>query len=208
MSRIFDKLFLVAAFVAISVASAQAETINFEGLGPGSQFILSTEGGFDFGTNNIFDTGWFYSDQAGSVYQPHSGSTFLATDASLYAGQSYEAAQAIKRSTPFVFDGAYFSGLSNIGYELYLDSNLVFSSKAGTSLSPSPIFVASGYNGAIDSVVIMGKQGYFALDDFTYHDVVTPVPEPTSWLLLILGFTAIGATLRRRAHVGLSFADV
>lgn len=203
MCKIY-KIFLLGALFLSWSMPAQAKVISFEDLGPGAQFVLSSEDAFDFGTNNIFDTAWFYSDQANGVYQSHSGSTFLATDASLYTGQSYEAAQAITRSTPFIFDGAYFSGLSDVGYELYLDTKLVFASKTATKVSPSATFIASGYKGAADSVVIMGKQGYFALDDFTYHNVVTSVPEPTSWLLLIVGFGAMGATLRRQPRSGLS----
>ena len=206
MCKFLYRVFLLCSLFLSWSLPVQAETISFEDLGPGAQFILSSENGFDFGTNNIFDSAWFYSDQANGVYQSHSGSTFLATDASLYTGQSYEAAQAITRSTPFIFDGAYFSGLTDIGYELYLGSKLVFTSRTSTKLSPSATFIASGYRGAADSVVIMGKQGFFALDDFTYSNVVTPVPEPASWLLLIMGFGAIGATLRRRSQPGFSSA--
>lgn len=202
MCKTLYNILLFSAMFFVWSMPAQAEIISFENLGPGAQFILSTENGFDFGTNNIFDTAWFYSDQANGAYQPHSGSTFLATDASSYSGQSYEAAQAITRSTPFIFDGAYFSGATDIGYELYLGSKLVFTSRTASKVSSSATFIASGYSGAADSVVIMGKQGFFALDDFTYHDVVTPLPEPTSWLLLIMGFGAIGAMLRRRPQLG------
>lgn len=198
MPKIFRKAVLAILMASLWTAPALADVLDFEDLGPGSQYILSSVGAFQFGTNNLYDTAWFYSDNAGGNYQPHSGSTFLATDASLYTGSAYEPAQAISSDSPFIFNGAYFSGTSSIGYELYLNSHLVFSTYSSSPLSGSPMFIASGYKGATDSVVILGQQGRYALDDFTYQSAITAVPEPTSWLLVMVGFGVMGGAVRRR----------
>ena len=39
----------------------------------------------------------------------------------------------------------------------------------------------------------------FALDDISFD--TTPVPEPTTWALMIMGFGTAGAMLRRRRTV-------
>jgi hypothetical protein len=199
MIRYIRNIGLAAILTCASITPAFASVLTFDDLGPGSQYLLSNYDSFQFGTNNSQDTAWFYSDNAGGNYQPQSGSTFLATDASLYSGAAYEATQSISRATDFVFDGAYFSGVSAIGYQLFLNGALVFSSNPSAGLTDTPAFVASGYSGAVDSVVILGQQGYYALDNFTYHDVVTAVPEPSSWALMILGFGIVGGAMRRRS---------
>lgn len=197
MIRSIRSLAIAAAMLCSSVTPAFASVLTFDDLGSGSQYILSDYDGFQIGTNNYQDTAWFYTDGGNDFYGAKSGTTFLSTDSSLYSGAAYEATQAISNASAFVFDGAYFSGASAIGYQLYLGGALVYTSAAATNLTATPSFVASGYTGAVDSVVVLGQQGYYALDDFTYH-AVTSVPEPASWAMMILGFAMVGGTLRRR----------
>jgi hypothetical protein len=45
----------------------------------------------------------------------------------------------------------------------------------------------------------------FALDDIGLSTAPAGVPEPTSWALMLAGFTGLGAMLRRR-RAGLALA--
>lgn len=49
-----------------------------------------------------------------------------------------------------------------------------------------------------------GGDQYYAISEFQAFG--TAVPEPASWALTILGFGAIGATMRRRKRVAVRFA--
>jgi hypothetical protein len=61
------------------------------------------------------------------------------------------------------------------------------------------LFLASGYEGLVDEVRLYGNSGNWVMDDLTYTTGVTAgVPEPASWAMMILGFGAAGALLRRR----------
>lgn len=68
-------------------------------------------------------------------------------------------------------------------------SKIVFSNLVGTSTKNNNPTLINGYN--FDSI----RQVSF--------NAVSPVPEPATWALFILGFGAIGATLRRRRQVAL-----
>jgi len=57
------------------------------------------------------------------------------------------------------------------------------------------------------SVVFVGLPGHFVFDDLTFgagNDPLDPpadTPEPATWAMLVLGFGAVGAVLRRRRAV-------
>ncbi|MEG3174746.1 PEPxxWA-CTERM sorting domain-containing protein [Sphingomonas sp. RB3P16] len=57
-----------------------------------------------------------------------------------------------------------------------------------------------GYRGqGVSSVLFSsGAVGNFTLDDVSFGPAVSAAPEPASWAMMILGFGAIGAALRRR----------
>jgi len=42
--------------------------------------------------------------------------------------------------------------------------------------------------------VIVGRQGYYAMDNFTY----APIPEPGTYGLMALGLLGVAAAARRR----------
>lgn len=197
MKTIFRTTLALAAAACLS-STAQADILTFEDLPSGGPaYFVSDYHGFRFGTNNPQTTAWFYTDENNPFYTPQSPTHFLATDFTLYTGAAFEAAQSITSATDFVFNGAYFSGEGQIRYQLYNNGNLVWTSADSQALLNSPpIFVASGYSGLVDEVVILGKQGYYALDNFTYSEG-TQVPEPSALSLVVLAGLA-GLVRRRR----------
>lgn len=198
--------FIAAGALALSTVGAQAAVLTFENALPtptGPNFFLADYFGFKFGTNDLATTAWFYTDQITPFYTPQSPSHYIATDFQLYTGGAFEAAQSITSAVDFVFDGAWFSGEGQIRYQLYNNGALVHTSGNSVALNDTqPIFFASGYSGLVDELVVLGKQGFYAMDDFTYNTRQNVVPEPTSLALVLLaGAVGVGVTRRRSVAV-------
>lgn len=179
---------------------AQAATLTFEDLNPApaSFDVMPSYSGFTF-------SGWFYGPD--TLYTPASGTIDLFTD---YADPNDPGAyvitnnNAISRVTDFYFDGAWFSGYSGVTFELWNDGSLLgaFGSLPDApDVDPyGPIFLASGYAGLVDKVVVSGVQGYYSMDDFTFRlpDTGSTIPEPASLGLALLAL-GIGVTQARKS---------
>lgn len=183
---------LRAACLALAscVAPAGAAVLSFDDLPAAGGPFLAPYDGFTFGTNNAATTAWHYSSSPGSIYYgPSSGAGYATADPALYQGGLLEEGQPISRQDPFIFQGAWITGINQIRYLLYNGDQFVFQSQDSPELGwKVPTYVPSGYDGPVTQVVIAGPQGYFAIDDFTYQ---LPVPEPSSALLLALGVWAL-----------------
>lgn len=191
--------FCILASVLAATVPAKAAVLTFDDL-TGIQFFTSNYSGFQFGTNDIATTAWFHTDEISPSYSAYSLTQFIGTDSQLYdSSNPYQATQSITRATAFVFDGAYFSGSEPVGYQLLLNGALVFTTAPSSQLTNTPIFVASGYAGAVDEVIVFGPQGFYGLDDFTYH-AVSGVPEPATWAMMVLGFAGLGFLAYRRRN--------
>ena len=191
---------LMTATVIAGAAPAGATVLSFDDLPAATAAFLANYNGFTFGTNNAQTTAWLHSSEASTFYVPSSGSVYAVTDAQKSSGDIFEDSQPISRATPFIFDGASFSGINQVRYTLYNGSTQVYLSPDSPELPRgSSIFIPSGYGGLITSVVISGRQGFFAVDDFTF---TSPVPEPATFGMFALGILGIcGYWLaRRRRH--------
>lgn len=138
---------------------------------------------------------WQYYDTPQDPYNPASGTERIYTTGNAPSGEFFF-------STPTTFNGAYFSGYSNIvgpnevNFYLYLAGNLVGTS--GTLIPTNvPTWLASGYSGKVDEVLVFSNQalGYFVMDNVTYNGAT---PEPGSLLLMGSGVLAAVGSLRRR----------
>ena len=195
---IYKTVFLATVTAASCFNSASATTLTFEDLNPApSSFDVmpASYSGFTF-------MNWLYGPD--TTYTASSGTIDLFTD---YADPNNPSANIITdnngvtRATAFVFDGASFSGDSGVTFALYLSGALVHTSAtlpdAGAT-SYASTFLASGYTGSVDKVVVSAVQGYYSMDDFTFHEV-SSVPEPSTYALLITAFGLLTWKVRRKS---------
>lgn len=61
-------------------------------------------------------------------------------------------------------------------------------------------FGASGFSNAITGFTLNAGNDIVGVDDIRFASV-SGVPEPTTWAMMLIGFGAIGATMRRRRRV-------
>ena len=197
---------LAGAILAASVPAISANELTFDDLRgtlgftqPYHGFIFSyTQGPREVGCNCAGS--WFWND-ANPANAPYYKSpyTSLSTDYELIRG-SYFYGESLPISTvsgPIRFDGAWFTSAYEIEirFHLYYRGAGVANSNYLILPGKQPaVFLSSGYAGPVDSITVEGYQGYFAMDNFIY----SPVPEPSSYALLIAGALALGRLARRR----------
>jgi hypothetical protein len=200
--RLMSGLAVMAGSVAALGASqgAAARVLTFEDLsGPG---IVPN------GYHGIAWHGqWTYYDSPDYPYTAASGDERIFNMDADY-DQAQDAAFDFK--APVVFNGADFAGhpVTNVSFELYLGGSLVHTSGA---LAPQevPAFLASGYSGLVDRVVVHDS-GYFGVYDYYVMDNVTFSPtagvaEPGAWAMMLAGFGGLGVVLRSKRR---TFLDV
>lgn len=191
---------IAAAMSCVATHFVHAGTLTFEDLTPpamtGYDVMPAPYAGLVF-------TGWYYGYD--SIYSPASGVIDLFTDyaypqnpgAYLITGNN-----AITATAPFHFDGASFSGYSGVTFELYRNGELVHTSAtlpdAPGAAPYEPTFLASGYAGEVDKVVVVGVQGYYSMDNLSV--TISAIPEPSSWVLF-LGAFSVGLPLFRSLKV-------
>ncbi|MBL8065106.1 MAG: PEP-CTERM sorting domain-containing protein [Chthonomonadaceae bacterium] len=176
------KKILGLAFGVMAFSTSHAIVVNFDDLvGDNIAVPLNYSGIADM-------SNWTYYNFDQPPYNPSSGTcrVYNIGNSNITMGQDV------------IFGGAFFNGygtangFSPISFEMYDNGNLVATSGsidlAGNGTGQ---FLASGYNGVVDQVKVLGTSGFYIMDDFTY-DVV---PEPASMLVLGGGLVAI---LRRR----------
>jgi hypothetical protein len=196
---------LAALVVAIATQAAAAVTFGPE---------LVVNGGFEAEANVQQPTGWTFiaapedSRAAAVQVDPHSGnnSYFFGS------GGNYDQLSQVIATDPFAEyrvqawvkvdnfldpDSISNSLLSGFGpYNFFLvqqspDASYVLIEKTILALSASTELTLFGAN----------KSGNFYVDDVSVRRVISAVPEPSTWALLIVGFAGAGAMVRRSRRI-------
>jgi len=180
---------VAGAVLALGAPFASADVLGFDDIGSYG-FLPTNYGGLDWSSSS-----WIAFGDAQDPYAAHSGDWRVSTDFG-----SSDADSTIRFLSASVFDGAWFSGYGDaaVTFELYLGGALVASS---ATLSPTGTasFLASGYSGLVDTVVVSSPlQAFYAMDDFTFHAPVAAVPEPQTWALMLAGLGVVGFVRRQR----------
>lgn len=206
---------LAALALAFSVTSVQAQTtLSFDDLpSAAGTGIFGLDAPFEYQgldfSNSGLDSRWYWaSDSAPWVSQ--SGPFSLSTRDGLGLGL-VEGAR-ISSATPFTFGGAFFSGEAvDVFIELTATDgtrhkiggfDYSFASGASFNLAAGPLtFVNPLSSLSLSAVTIWAQTGSFALDDMlingTMGGTVAPIPEPSTYALMVLGLIAVAWASRR-----------
>jgi hypothetical protein len=186
MKRLLSSLALAVASLA-AAPFASATVLTFDDLPDGG--VPANYGGLDWSAG---DWSAFSGEQA--PFTAHSGDGRVTT-----GFDDVDALATIGLGAGKTFQGAWFSGFENVSvtFELYDHGSLVGTSST-LATSGTPTWLASGYGGLVDTVVVAsGDQGSaWTLDDLTF---AAAVPEPGSMTLMAGGLLALAVVARRRA---------
>jgi len=176
---------------------------------------LVTNGGFEAG--GVFEDGGFYppnwarfgpggpgavSNLAVDVHSGSWGFTSgpVGTTAGIeqvlttVAGQTYTITFWLtlegltpQASTPSTFDASFdgFSLLSLANEAPFGFTQFSFTATASTTSTPLRF-------------TFRDDPGFWAIDDISVQEAIAAVPEPATWMMMLLGFGAIGASMRFR----------
>ena len=185
MNRLIPQLALAFACAA-AAPFASATVLTFDDVATDG-LVAANYGGLDWSAGD-----WFAFGGEQAPFTPHSGSVRIASG----FGDA-DAATAIGLGDGKTFQGAWFAGYDDVSvtFELYEHGTLVATS-ATLGTSAKPTWLASGYAGLVDEVIVSSAdQGAWVLDDLTFS---AAVPEPGAMALMTAGLLALAVTARRR----------
>ena len=185
----------LALLLALAAPAAQATVVDFDDL-PNSGTLADGYGGITWGGN------WAHYDSFQPPYNPSSPFTRIYADYNVLPGGTAFQGVSFSFVIDAVFNGAFFaghgsgSGFASIFFELF-SNNVSVAVSGSLDANATPTFLASGYGGLIDEVVVWGSAGFYVMDDVTYNTAAIPVPAALPLMLLALGGLGVAARRRR-----------
>lgn len=183
--------YLAGSILLAGSLGAQAAILDFEG---------GSLGGFT--GSNIYTLN-------SSVEQTNSGYANGTVSGNYVAYNGYGDSASLSSLSSFLFTGAYFTGAWNDGLSITVNGFLggvATLSKTFVVDSLAPTWESFGWN--VDSLsfssaggVAHGYDGagnHFAMDNFTYNEVLSSVPEPETYAMFALGLGLLSVFGRRR----------
>ena len=207
----FSKTIATLALIATAIpAVATQATLDFEGIGSFGSILEFYNGGNDSAGNSGTNYGVSFTPSATSLSNdelskyfsnaPTSGGVMIAPDsvAFLNAADGFTNSVSLYYSSDIAAPNSVniYSGLNGTGDRLGSFS-LNMNAQTGCSETPFCNFEQSTvmFSGTGKSISFDGNSGHTAFDNVT----ITPVPEPTTYALVLLGLASIGFVARRRS---------
>lgn len=199
------KLLLVYMLSMCSVA-ASAQTITFDDISVSN---------FESISNGYAGFNWDNFGVENSTSNPGTGYDYGTVSGTNVAFNMWGETSAFSsQSSPFTFNSAYFTGAWNDGLSIQVDAFL-----AGALVNTMTFVVNSTgptleiFNWSnIDRLTFTSSGGtsaqyggvgpHFAMDDMVVNEVVTPVPEPSTYAMMLVGLGLVGFSLSRRKGQG------
>ena len=185
MNRLISHLALAFACAA-AAPFASATVLTFDDIATDA-LVAPNYGGLDWSAGD-----WFAFGGEQAPFTAHSGSGRITSG----FGDA-DVATAIGLGGGKTFQGAWFAGYDdvNVTFELYEHGTLVATS-ATLGTSARPTWLASGYAGLVDEVIVASAdQGAWVMDDLAFSKAV---PEPGSMALMTGGLLVLVAAAARR----------
>jgi hypothetical protein len=180
----------------LTCASASAATLNFETLSSGnlgSSSAILPEAKIS-GTGTILYTNEYFAGEGGSVCSAFTTSTSTSCTGDLQITFTTAVSQLSLQTI------GYDEGIGND-----IGDSVTISAYAGSLLLGSQVIAAdttvdfSAYSGVTKLVFDdQSTSSGFAYGKFSFTSSVSPVPEPATGLMMVLGVAAIGRYARRR----------
>ena len=183
-------LFSAALALAFPAAASAAEFINFESNADGSASVAGAAVTTDFSALGVTFLNAFYQRCGGGCPTPTTGLFVSSSDLSSPFSVKFA-------GTTNAFSFANVSNSSGTASAFDSAGNLLQSINfSGFNFDGPPVMFSFATTG-INSISFSSTRG-FGVDNFSFGDVQGAVPEPATWMMMLLGMAGIGFSMRRK----------